>query len=513
MDLSVIFERLAAGFGTVLTPQNLLFALLGVIMGTVIGVLPGIGPALTISLLLPVTFGMEDPAGAFILFGGIYYGAMYGGSTTSILVNTPGESSSVVTAIDGHQMARKGRAGAALATSAIGSFVAGTFATIMITLVGPLFADLALRFSAAEYFAVMVLALTTVTGLAGDSMPKALFSTVLGLTLGLVGLDQLSSQARFTLGIPQLVDGIDVVLVAISFFAVGEVFWTAANWISSRGDLVGGVRGSLLLNREEWRRSWPAWLRGSALGFVVGILPGAGSTIASFLSYNMERRFSRHPEEFGKGAIEAVAGPEASNNAEAGGSMLTLLTLGLPASGTTAMLLVAFQIFNLQPGPLLFTQQSDLVWSLIASLYLANVMLLVLNLPLVGLWVKLLQVPRPLLYACILAFSALGVYSRNGAAVDLLIMFVLGLVSFGMRKYNFPIAPVILGVVLAPLMETNFRRALSLSVGDYSVFFTRPGSAVILAVAALLFFGPFVAAVIARRRGRALVPSLTDEGD
>ena len=513
MDLGVILERLAVGFGAALTPQNLLFAMLGVVMGTMIGVLPGIGPALTISLLLPVTFGLEDPAGAFILFGGIYYGAMYGGSTTSILVNTPGESSSVVTAIDGHQMARRGRAGAALATAAIGSFVAGTFATIMITLVGPAFANLALLFGPAEYFAVMVLALTTVTGLAGDSMPKALFSTALGLTLGLVGIDQLSSQARFTLGVPQLLDGIDVVLVAIAFFAVGEVFWTAATWQRSKGEMVGKVKGRLLLTREEWRRSWPAWLRGSGLGFVVGILPGAGSTIASFLSYNMERRLSKHKHEFGKGAIEGVAGPEASNNAEAGGSLLTLLTLGLPASGTTAMLLVAFQIFNLQPGPLLFTQQSDLVWSLIASLYIANIMLLLLNLPLVGLWVKLLEIPRPLLYACILAFSALGVYSRNGSSVDVIIMFVLGLVSFAMRKYHFPIAPVILGVVLGPLMETQFRRALSMSVGDYGVFFTRWSSALILLVAALLFFGPFIAAWIARLRGRRLVPSLTDEGD
>jgi putative tricarboxylic transport membrane protein len=512
LDISVILERLTTGFGNALTPQNLLFAILGVVMGTMIGVLPGIGPALTISLLLPVTFGMDNPAGAFILFGGIYYGAMYGGSTTSILVNTPGESSSVVTAIDGHQMARRGRAGAALATSAIGSFIAGTFATLMITLVGPLFADIALRFGAAEYFAVMVLALTTVTGLAGDSMPKALFSTVLGLTLGLIGIDQLSSQQRFTLGIPQLIDGIDVVLVAIAFFAVGEVFWTAATWEKSKASIISKA-GGLMMTREEWRRSAPAWFRGSALGFFVGILPGAGSTIASFLSYNVERRLTRHPKEFGKGAIEAVAGPEASNNAEAGGSLLTLLTLGLPASGTTAMLLVAFQIFNLQPGPLLFTNQSELVWSLIASLYIANVMLLILNLPLVGLWVKLLEIPRPLLYACILAFSALGVYSRHGSAVDIVIMFVLGLVSFGMRKYNFPIAPVILGVVLAPLMETQFRRAVSISVGDYSVFFTRIGSALILAVAAVLLFGPFVAAFIARKRGRALVPSLTDEGD
>lgn len=513
MDLGSILEQLGAGFSNALTPQNLLFAMLGVVMGTMIGVLPGIGPALTISLLLPVTFGMEDPSGAFILFGGIYYGAMYGGSTTSILVNTPGESSSVVTAIDGHQMARRGRAGAALATAAIGSFVAGTFATLMITLVGPLFANFALRFGAAEYFAVMVLALTTVTGLAGDSMPKALFSTVFGLALGLVGIDQLSSQARFTFGVPQLMDGIDVVLVAIAFFAVGEVFWTAANWKRSEGEFLGKSKGSLLLTREEWRRSWPAWLRGSGLGFLVGILPGAGSTIASFLSYNMERRLSKHKEEFGKGAIEGVAGPEASNNAEAGGSMLTLLTLGLPASGTTAMLLVAFQIFNLQPGPLLFTQQPTLVWSLIASLYIANVMLLLLNLPLVGLWVKLLEIPRPLLYGCILAFSVLGVYSRNASAVDVLIMFVLGLVSFAMRKYNFPIAPVILGVVLGPLLETQFRRALQLAGGDYGTFFSRTGSLIILLIAALLFFGPYIMAWIARRRGRRLIPSLTDEGD
>jgi putative tricarboxylic transport membrane protein len=475
--------HLIAGFITALTPVNLLFGMLGVTVGTAIGVLPGIGPALTISLLLPITYGV-DPTTAFIMFGGIYYGAMYGGSTTSILVQMPGEAASVVTSLDGFQMARRGRAGAALATAAIGSFVAGTFATFMLTLLAPLLVSFALGFGPPEYFALMLLALTAVSGLSGGSAPRAMFSTMLGLALGIVGIDLQSGQARLTFGIPSLLSGIDVVVAAIGFFAVGEVLWAAA----TRRQAEEPVRqlGSLRMTAEEWRRSWPAWIRGSFIGFFVGVLPGAGATVSTFLAYSAERNASKHPEEFGKGAIEGVAGPEAANNASAGGSMVPLLALGIPGSGTTAIMLAAFQLYGLQPGPLLFAQKPQLVWGLIASLYISNVLLLALNLPLVGIWVKLLQVPQPLLCGAVLAFSTLGVYTLNHNSFDLVVVWTLGLLSFAMRRLDFPIAPTILGLVLGPLLEQEFRKSIAISVGDPTIFVTRPICAAILAVALIL---------------------------
>jgi putative tricarboxylic transport membrane protein len=506
-----IFGSLLGGFATALTPLNLLYAGVGVLLGTAIGVLPGIGPALTISLLLPVTFGL-DPVPAFIMFGGIYYGAMYGGSTTSILVNTPGESASVVTAIDGYEMAKRGRAGAALATSAIGSFVAGTLATIGLMFLAAALVRFAVQLGPAEYFAIMLVALSAVTSLSGTSAPKALFATLLGLALGLVGSDNQTGQLRLTFGISELEDGIDVVLGAIGLFAVGEVLWYAATLRAQLVEERQTLRGSLWMTGDEFRRSAPAWLRGSGIGFFIGALPGAGATIASFISYAMEKRFSKRPDRFGKGAIEGVAGPEAANNASAGGALVPLLGLGIPGSGTTAVMLAAFQIYGLQPGPLLFENRPDLVWGLIASLYIANAALLILNLPLVGIWVRLLDIPKPLLYGGILVVSAVGVYSIDRRASDLVTVFILGVMGYLMRRFDYPLAPVILGIVLAPLIDNNFRRAMILSDGEVLAILTRPLTAAILVVAIVFFALPFLLRLYGRARGRPDIAALV-EGD
>ncbi|HEY8447288.1 MAG TPA: tripartite tricarboxylate transporter permease [Thermomicrobiales bacterium] len=488
---------LARGFEVALTPENLLWAFVGVLLGTVVGVLPGIGPALTVALLLPVTFSL-DPVSAFIMFAGIYYGGMYGGSTTSILLNTPGESASIITAIEGNRMARKGRGAAALATAAIGSFVAGTIATIGLTFLSPVMVDVALEFGPAEYFALIVLAFSTISAVLGRSVVRGLISLFLGLAIGLVGIDTLTGQSRFTFGIPQLLNGIDVVTVAVGLFAVGETFWVASRLRHDR-DQVVPVRGSIWMTREEWRRSWKAWLRGTALGFPIGALPAGGAEIPTFLSYTIEKQLSQHPEEFGNGAIEGVAGPEAANNASAAGVLVPLLTLGLPTSATAAIMLAAFQRYGLQPGPLLFERNSELVWGLIASLYIGNVMLLVLNLPLVGLWVRLLAIPRPYLYAGILVLAGLGTYSLNRSTVDLVVLYIIGAVGFLMRRFDIPVAPAVVGVVLGPMAEDHFRRALQISRGDYSVFVTRPISLAILIVAALAIVVPVL---IRRSRGR-----------
>jgi putative tricarboxylic transport membrane protein len=497
------FSGVLSGFAIALQPGYLLLALAGAVLGTAIGVLPGIGPSLAISLLLPITFQLADPVGAFILFGGIFYGAMYGGSTTTILINTPGESSSVVTALDGYKMARNGRAGAALATSAIGSFVAGTIATFLLMILAQPLVDFALRFGPSEYFALMILSLCTVTAIGGGSPLKAAFSTMLGLAMGMVGIEVTSGQLRFTFGAPSLFDGIDVVVAAIGLFAVSEVLFGLGNLRRSTAPRLIEA-GSLMMTREEWRRSTMPWLRGSGLGFLVGVLPGAGATIATFISYAVERKVSRHPEKFGKGAIEGVAGPEAANNASAGGALVPLLTLGIPGSATAAVMLSAFQGYGINTGPLLLQNHPELVWGLIASLYIGNLMLLVLNLPLVGLWVKLLKVPEALLYPIILAFSTLGVYSINRNVFDLYMLFGIGVLGFLMRRYGYPLAPVILGLVLGPMLETEFRRALLSSRGDWSVFVGSPISATILAAAAMIVLLPLF---LSLRRSSDLAPS------
>jgi putative tricarboxylic transport membrane protein len=486
--VSETLQALREGFGNALTLPNLLWALAGVTLGTAVGVLPGIGPALTVAVLLPITFSL-DPISAFIMFGGIYYGAMYGGSTTSILLNTPGETGSIATAIDGYEMAREGRGAAALTTAAIGSFVAGTLATLALTFFAPPLANVALRFGPAEYFSLTILAFTTVAVLLGASVLRGLFSLFLGLALGLVGIDQLTGEARFSFGIPQLLDGIDVIILVIGLFAVGETIYQA--WRHGRDEIHAVTLHDFTgMSRDEWKRSWKPWLRGTAIGFPLGVLPCGGSVIPTFMSYMVEKRLSKTPERFGKGAIEGVAGPEAANNAAAAGVLVPLLTLGLPSSATAAVLLTAFQQYGLQPGPLLFSSRPDLVWTLIASLYIGNVMLLVLNLPLVGVWARVMLVPRPLLFGGILVLASLGAYSLNRSMLDLVILYAVGAIGCVMRVYDVPLVPAVLGLVLGPLSEQQFRRALAISEGDLSVFVSRPISAVLLAVAVAVLLGP-----------------------
>ena len=491
------FGSLLDGFATALTPANLLWALVGVTLGTAVGVLPGIGPALTVALLLPVTYSL-DPVGAFIMFAGIYYGGMYGGSTTAILINTPGESASIATALEGNKMARRGRGAQALATAAIGSFVAGTIATAALTFLAPAMVEVALRFGPAEYFALMVLAFTTVSAVLGSSVIRGLASLGLGLALGLVGIDAQTGQARFTLGVPQLLDGIDVVVVAVGLFAVGETFYVASRRRQAADR--NPVRARPWLSREDWSRSWRPWLRGTALGFPFGTLPAGGAEIPTFLSYAIEKRLCRRREEFGNGAIEGVAGPEAANNAAAAGVLVPLLTLGLPTSATAAILLAAFQQYGLQPGPLLFERNPELVWGLIASLYLGNVMLLVLNLPLAGIWVRLLAIPRPYLYAGILVFATLGAYTVNNSVVDLVVLYAVGLLGFAMRRFGMPVAPAVIGMILGPVAEQQLRRALAIGQGDYTVLVRSPVAALLLAIAAAALLVP--ALLRLRQRGR-----------
>ncbi|MBA2278512.1 MAG: tripartite tricarboxylate transporter permease [Chloroflexia bacterium] len=482
--------NLIDGFGIALSPENLLWALVGVFLGTLVGVLPGIGPALTVALLLPVTYTLE-PIQAFIMFAGIYYGGMYGGSTTSILLNTPGESASIMTALEGNLMAKRGRGAAALSTAAIGSFVAGTIATLGLTLLAPVMVEVALKFGPAEYFALIVLAFTTITALLGSSLVRGLVSLFFGLAIGLVGIDGLTGQPRFTFGNLHLLNGIDVVTVAVGLFAVGETFWVASR-MRHEPPSIEPIRGSIWMTREDWRRSWKPWLRGTMLGFPIGSLPAGGAEIPTFLSYSMEKRLTKHPEEFGKGAIEGVAGPEAANNASAAGVLVPLLTLGLPTSATAAILLAAFQRYNINPGPQLFEGNADLVWGLIASLYIGNVMLLVLNLPLVGLWVRLLMIPRPLLYAAILVFAGLGTWAQSSSITGLVVLYAIGVVGFLMRRFDIPVGPAVVAVILGPEAELQFRRALQISQGDYTTFLTRPITATILALALIALIAPRV---------------------
>jgi putative tricarboxylic transport membrane protein len=496
-------DALLDGFTVALSPVNLWWALAGAALGTVVGVLPGIGPALTVALLLPVTFNL-DPTAALIMFAGIYYGAMYGGSTTSILLNTPGESATMVTAIEGHQMARAGRAGAALSTAAIGSFVAGTISTFALSMAAPGLVKIALVFGPAEYFALMVLAFVMVCSLLGASLLRGLTSLFIGLALGFIGIDGLSGESRFTFGIPYLQDGIDVVIVAVGLFAVGEALAVLAE--GARESAVLPVGRGITMTREEWSRSWRPWLRGTAIGFPLGALPAGGAELPTLLSYAIEKRLSKHPQEFGRGALEGVAGPEAANNASAAGTLVPLLTLGLPTSATAAILLAAFQQFGLQPGPLLFEREPALVWGVIASLYVGNVMLLVLNLPLVKLWVRLLEIPRPQLCAGILVVATLGAYSVHRSTGDLLLLAAIGVLGLALRRLEMPVAPVMIGVILGPMADQQLRRALAISDGDWSVFATRPIAAALLVLAVAAAFGPLIRNRLTAR-GRAVRPT------
>jgi putative tricarboxylic transport membrane protein len=494
------FDFLLQGLAVATMPMNLLYALIGVTLGTAVGVLPGIGPALTVALLLPVTYRL-DPAGSLIMFAGIYYGGMYGGSTTSILLNTPGESASIVTALEGNKMAKAGRGGPALATAAIGSFVAGLLATLALAFVAPWVVSFALAFGPREYFALMVLAFVTVSATFGDSTLRGLTSLFIGLTLGIIGIDQQTGQARMTFGVPDLLDGIEVTTLAVAMFAIGETMFVAAQG-SAMAEKVEAVRGSIWMTAADWGRSWKAWLRGTLIGFPIGAMPAGGADVASFLSYAAEKRASKHKHEFGKGAIEGVAGPEAANNASAAGTLVPLLTLGLPTTATAAIMLAGFQQYGLQPGPLLFTSNPQLVWGLIASLLIANFMLLVLNLPLIGLWVRLLTIPKPWLYAGILLFATLGTIGANPSLVELGMLLVFGLLGYGLRVFGFPIAPVVVGLILGPMAEQHLRRALAISQGDPLVLLTSPISATLLALALIALILPMV--LRAMGRGRAL---------
>ena len=482
------FQSLLQGFAIALQPINLLMALIGSALGTAIGVLPGIGPALTIALLLPVTVKLA-PEAAFIMFAGILYGAMYGGSTTSILINAPGESGSMMTAIEGNRMAKKGRGAAALATAAIGSFVAGTIGTVGLSFLAPAIAELAYIFGPEDYFALIVLAFTSVAVVMGSSRVRGFVALFLGLALGVVGIDGQTGQARMIFGNPELLDGIQLTIVLVSLFAVGECFYVASRYANAP-PAVNPLAGGAWMTREDWRRSWKPWLRGTAIGFPIGALPAGGSEIPTFLSYTLERRLSPRPEEFGNGAIEGVAGPEAANNAAAAGILVPLLTLGLPTSATAAVLLAAFQNYGIQPGPQLFANNAALVWGLIASLYVGNLMLLILNLPLAGLWVRLLLVPRPYLYAGIMVFALVGVWGISTSWADLLIMLAIGLMGYAMRVYDFPIAPVVIGLILGPMAETQLRRALSISQGDPMALVGTPIAAGLMLLALATLFLP-----------------------
>ncbi|WP_439891792.1 tripartite tricarboxylate transporter permease [Ralstonia sp. 25C] len=480
MDL---FANLALGFSTALSLQNLIYALIGCIFGTLIGVLPGIGPIATIAMLLPTTYALP-PVAALIMLAGIYYGAQYGGSTTAILVNLPGESSSVVTTIDGYQMARRGRAGVALATAGLGSFFAGCVATVILAAFAKPLSELAFHFGAAEYFSLMVLGLVGAVVLASGSLPKALAMIVLGVLLGLVGRDVNSGVARYSFDVPELADGLSFVSVAMGLFGFAEIIVNLEQK-EHRETFVNHVR-NLWPSREDFRRMIPAVLRGTALGSALGILPGGGATLASFASYSLEKKASKYAHEFGKGAIEGVAGPESANNAAAQTSFIPLLTLGIPPNAVMALMVSAMTIHNIQPGPQVMTSNPALFWGLVASMWIGNLMLIVLNLPMIGMWVRLLKVPYRFLYPAILVFCCIGVYSVSNTTFDVFQTALFGLIGYVFVKLRCEPAPMLLGFVLGPMMEENFRRALQFSRGDFSTFVTRPLSLGLLMAAAVL---------------------------
>ncbi|MDQ6618743.1 MAG: tripartite tricarboxylate transporter permease [Pseudomonadota bacterium] len=480
MDL---LQHLALGFGVALSPVNLLYAFVGVLLGTLIGVLPGIGPVATIAMLLPTTYALQ-PVSALIMLAGIYYGAQYGGSTTSILLNMPGETSSAVTCLDGYQMARKGQAGVALATAALGSFFAGTVGTIMVATIAQPLSEFALKFGPAEYFSLMVCGLIGAVVLAHGSLLHAISMIVLGLILGLVGTDVNSGLARFSFGVPELTDGLGVVSVAMGLFGFAEIITNLES--TEKREILTSKVGGLWLNMDQFRRAWPAVLRGTGLGCILGLLPGGGAMLSSFASYAVEKKIAKDPSEFGKGAIQGVAGPESANNAGAQSSFIPLLTLGIPENAVMALMVGAMTIHNIQPGPQVMTSNPGLFWGLIASMWIGNLMLVVLNLPLIGMWVQLLKVPYRLLYPAILVFCSIGVYTISNASFDVSQTAFFGLLGVVFVKLGCEPAPLLLGFVLGPMMEENLRRALLLSRGDFTVFATRPISAFLLLLALFL---------------------------
>jgi putative tricarboxylic transport membrane protein len=472
-------QNLTLGFSVALSPAVLLYAFVGCLIGTLVGMLPGVGPLAGISLLLPATFGLNATT-AIVLLAGIYYGAMYGGSTTSILMRIPGEAASVMTCIDGYEMTRKGRAGPALAIAAIGSYIAGTVSVVGLMFLAPPLARLALRFGPPEYFALLLLGLLVLAYMSSGSMPKALAMAALGLLLGMIGIDTMTGFFRFHYGLVELGDGIGVVPVAVGLFGLSEILLTAGQ--ATPPEVMKPKLKELLPSREEWRSSaWPIG-RGTVLGFLIGIIPGSAHIISSFVSYAMERRLSAHPERFGQGAIEGVAGPESANNSATSGALVPMLALGVPSGPIPAVMLAAMMVHGVSPGPLLIREQPALFWGFIASMYVGNVVLLILNLPLVGLFVNLLRIPYPLLYPAILTFCVLGVYAVNQSVVDVWIMAVMGGLGYVLRKFDFETAPIVLGLVLAPMLEMSFRQSLAMSSGSYAIFLNRPIAAAMLGV-------------------------------
>jgi TctA family transporter len=491
-----LFSNLWLGMGVALSPENIGFCFLGALLGTMIGILPGIGPTATLALLLPLTFGLPTTA-AIIMLAGIYYGAQYGGSTTAILINLPGESSSVVTSLDGHQMARQGRAGPALAVAALGSLFAGTVATLVVAIASPILTSVALSFGPADYFSLMAFGLTLAVILAHGSVLKSIAMVILGLAFGVVGVDIQTGAFRFTFDSMNLMDGIDFVPLAMGLFGIAEIVRN----LEQRADREANVGkvSHLWPTRDDFRRSWPAVLRGTALGSFLGVLPGGGATLSSFASYSLEKKASREPERFGKGAVEGVAGPESANNAAAQSSFIPLLTLGLPTNPVMALLVGAFIIQGVQPGPLVLTEQPELFWGLIASMWLGNLMLVIINLPLIGIWVRLLRIRYDFLFPAIVLFCAIGAYSLNNNTFDVMVMLFFGAFGYLLLKFGCEPAPLLLGFILGPMMEENLRRAMLLSRGDATVFVTSPISATILALTALALI---LLAVPAIRRGR-----------
>ncbi|WP_237213664.1 tripartite tricarboxylate transporter permease [Falsiroseomonas oryziterrae] len=500
-------ETLAAlgqGFAVALQPENLLWCLLGCFLGTIVGVLPGLGPAATIALLLPLTFGM-DPTGGIIMLAGIYFGAKYGGSTTSILLNIPGEASSVVTCLDGYQMARKGRGGAALGIAAIASFVAGTFGIVALTLLAPPIAEFALSFSSPEYFALMVLGLSLVVVLGGSSLIKALLALLVGLWLTSIGTDLFTSQSRFTFGSSFLLGGIDFMIVAVGLFAIAGVLESIRAREETTALPVPNRLRELMPSWAELKACRFAFLNGSVVGFIVGVLPGAGSAIASFIAYGVEKTVSRHPEKFGTGVPEGVAAPEGANNADSGGAMVPLLTLGIPGGGSTAILLSALIVWGVKPGPLMMTESPEVFWGLIASLYIGSVMLLVMNLPLVPLFAQILRIPVYVLFPLIFGLALVGAFGVSDNPMNLLLLAGFGLLGYVMVQFGFPPAPLILGFVLGDAMERAVRQSLTMSLGDPAILVERPLSAVMLALAALVLVSPLIGRLLRRRRAGVAV--------
>ncbi|MEX2642774.1 MAG: tripartite tricarboxylate transporter permease [Acetobacterales bacterium] len=487
---------LLLGFSIALEPQNLFFAFLGVFLGTIIGALPGIGPSAGVAILLPLTFGMA-PATAMIMLAGIYYGAMYGGTITSVLINTPGESASVMTTLDGYQMALKGRAGAALGIAAIGSFIAGTIGTLLLMLAAPPLAELAIRFGPPEYFALMVLGLTTLASLTGTSMLKGLAMAMVGLMLGTIGIDVLLGAPRYTFNNINLLDGLDFLPVAVGLFAIGELLFNIYRPV--RAEPIKAKLRGLLPTRQDWRDSRGGILRGTAIGFFVGMLPGAGATISSFLAYATEKKVSKHPERFGTGAIEGVAAPESANNAASSGALVPLMALGIPGSGTTAVMLGALTLYGMQPGPLLLSTHPEVFWGLVASMYIGNVMLLILNLPLAPVFASILRIPYSILIPVIMGIALFGVYSVENSLFNVGVTIVFGGIGFVMRIYGYPPAPLVLALVLGPMLERALRQSLQMSLGSVDIFFTRPASAIILALAILAVLLPLLSWMRSRR--------------